>query len=316
MADTLFLSQSVGAHQPNTDDDVKVVQTMLNRHSYVTHVTLSVDGHYGPQTQRAIDRFQKLVMAMTMPDGVIPIWGLLLERLTKPDVQTQTKKKASEHKGKSHSTHIKSNPLADIPDAELETAAKALSSPNSPCEVAAIKAVASVETKGAGFDKEGRPQILFERHIFHKLTKGKWDDTHPDISDKTSGGYSAGGSQYQRLDQAEHLDETSAYESASWGAFQIMGVNHKQAGFDTVQDFVKSMQTDIHAHLKAFVTFIKNDQTLLKAIQQKQWTTFALHYNGRVGKKGHYHVRDNYDGRLADAYASISKANPAPPKAP
>ncbi|WP_262919099.1 N-acetylmuramidase family protein [Niabella hibiscisoli] len=34
------------------------------------------------------------------------------------------------------------------------------------CEVAAIKAVAEVESKGDGFLPTGEPKILFERHIF------------------------------------------------------------------------------------------------------------------------------------------------------
>lgn len=33
----------------------------------------------------------------------------------------------------------------------------------------------------------GGPKILFERHYFHRLTQGKWDDSLPDISHKTQG---------------------------------------------------------------------------------------------------------------------------------
>ena len=41
------------------------------------------------------------------------------------------------------------------------------------CEVAAIKAVAYTETAGAGFDSQDQPTILFERHIFSRLTGGR-----------------------------------------------------------------------------------------------------------------------------------------------
>ena len=34
------------------------------------------------------------------------------------------------------------------------------------CSVAAIKAVAKVESKGSGFLPSGEPRILFERHVF------------------------------------------------------------------------------------------------------------------------------------------------------
>jgi hypothetical protein len=39
-----------------------------------------------------------------------------------------------------------------------------------------IWAVLFVETSGCGFLPDRRPQILFERHIFHRLTKGRFDD--------------------------------------------------------------------------------------------------------------------------------------------
>jgi hypothetical protein len=53
-----------------------------------------------------------------------------------------------------------------------------------------IWAVLSVETSGCGYLADRRPQILFERHIFHRLTKGKFDDS--DVSDPTTGGYGPG----------------------------------------------------------------------------------------------------------------------------
>ena len=42
--------------------------------------------------------------------------------------------------------------------------------------------VLAVETKGFGFLVDRRPQILFERHIFHKLTQGRHDAGNGDGS--------------------------------------------------------------------------------------------------------------------------------------
>src|ERR1700730_591474 len=39
-----------------------------------------------------------------------------------------------------------------------------------------IWTVVAVETSGCGFLADGRPQILYERHIFHRLTQGRYDD--------------------------------------------------------------------------------------------------------------------------------------------
>src|ERR1700704_2753875 len=93
-----------------------------------------------------------------------------------------------------------------------------------------IWAVLAVETKGCGYLPDRRPQILYERHIFHRLTQGRFDDG--DVSDLTPGGYgSRGAQQYDRLAKAIERDRRAALQSASWGIGQIMGENYELAGF-------------------------------------------------------------------------------------
>src|SRR6201995_1072535 len=93
----------------------------------------------------------------------------------------------------------------------------------------ALWSVLSVETSGCGFLADRRPQILFERHYFHQLTGGRFDDG--DISDPPAGGYCPSGApQCDRLAGAIALDRTAALKSASWGLGQIMGDNFKMAG--------------------------------------------------------------------------------------
>ena len=61
-----------------------------------------------------------------------------------------------------------------------------------------IWTVLAVETSGCGYLPDRRPQILYERHVFHRLTGGRYDDG--DISDSSRGGYGARGAhQYDRL---------------------------------------------------------------------------------------------------------------------
>src|SRR5215472_1200208 len=63
---------------------------------------------------------------------------------------------------------------------------------------AEIWTLLAVETSGCGFQPDRRPEILFERHIFHRLTNGKFDDG--EISDPSPGGYGQRGApQYDRL---------------------------------------------------------------------------------------------------------------------
>ncbi len=66
------------------------------------------------------------------------------------------------------------------------------------CDVAAVKAVIDVESRG-GFLADTRPKILFERHIFSKRTGAKFDQSHPDISSSKPGGYMGGAAEYDRL---------------------------------------------------------------------------------------------------------------------
>ncbi|MCC6559800.1 MAG: DUF3380 domain-containing protein, partial [Xanthomonadales bacterium] len=41
--------------------------------------------------------------------------------------------------------------------------------------VPTLKAVAEVESAGSGFLSDGRPKILFEGHVFSRLTKRAYD---------------------------------------------------------------------------------------------------------------------------------------------
>ncbi|HEY1494014.1 MAG TPA: N-acetylmuramidase domain-containing protein, partial [Candidatus Solibacter sp.] len=57
---------------------------------------------------------------------------------------------------------------------------------------AEIWTVLEVETKGFGYLSDRRPAILFERHFFHRLTDGKFDEQAPAISCSLPGGYLGG----------------------------------------------------------------------------------------------------------------------------
>ena len=85
-------------------------------------------------------------------------------------------------------------------------------------DVAAIWSVLTVETSGFGFLADRRPKILFERHVFHKRTGGRYAGSIPDLSAASAGGYGAPGPfQYARLSRALCMDRLAASESASWG---------------------------------------------------------------------------------------------------
>lgn len=179
-----------------------------------------------------------------------------------------------------------------LSESDLVAAAEELGVP-----VAVIKAVCEVEAPRGGFQANGEPVILFERHLFSRYTHGKWDASQPDISNPKPGGYGASISQHTRLARAAKLDRQAALKAASWGKFQILGVNHKQAGHKTLQSFINAMYESEAAQLDAFVAFIKADKRLLDALRERDWAAFARVYNGP-----NYAI-NRYDEKLAAAYA-------------
>jgi Protein of unknown function (DUF3380). len=182
-----------------------------------------------------------------------------------------------------------------IQEREYAAAAEALD-----CEVAAVKAVAQVEGAGSGFLPNGIPKILFEAHVFSRLTGGMYDRSHPNISSPRWNRklYKGGAAEHTRLKEATDLNREAALQSCSWGAFQIMGENWRACGFYSLQDFINSMYAGEAGQLKAFIGFIKT-QSLGQYLKRKDWAKFAERYNGPGYKL------NKYDTRLEAAYRSF-----------
>lgn len=193
-------------------------------------------------------------------------------------------------------------PAEALKSADYERVAQKLS-----CETAAIRAVAEVESGGrTGFLPDKRPKILFESRWFHKLTKGRFDRQHPDISTAVwVRNYKGGAAEYDRLRAAIALDRGAALKSASWGMFQILGVNHKVAGFPDVESFVDAQCQSEGAHLDAFASFVLSNK-LDDELRDRRWADFARGYNGPG------YAENRYDTKLADAYAKYASGHVTP----
>lgn len=170
------------------------------------------------------------------------------------------------------------------------------------CDIPAIKTVAEVESRGDGFYDDGFPTILFERHVFSKKTGGRFDRSHPEISNREPGGYGKpGANQRRKFNLAFSLDPTAAMMACSWGKFQIMGFNYAVCGFASVGEFVDAMKESEGRHLDAFVAFvIKNN--LAGPLRRHEWARFAAGYNGAGYRK------NNYDGKMKVAFAKFNAA--------
>ncbi|HVY84016.1 MAG TPA: N-acetylmuramidase family protein [Caulobacterales bacterium] len=170
------------------------------------------------------------------------------------------------------------------------------------CEWEAVAAVAKVESGTVGaFGPDGRPIILFEPHIFSRLTNHQYDETNPTISYRTFGTRPYPRTQDERWNQVKEayaLNPEAALKSASYGKFQILGQNHSVCGFATASEFVADMSKSEARQLAAFEAFVRTNN-LVAPLQNKDWAAFARGYNGPAYEQTHY------DTKMADAYNQI-----------
>jgi hypothetical protein len=198
-----------------------------------------------------------------------------------------------------------------IDTSDYLAAADALSVP-----VSRIRAVDVVESAGSGFLPSGRPKILFEGHIFSKLTHGRYSKAYPTVSypEWTTAHYLGGEKEYKRLERAMQLDPIAALKSASWGRFQILGDNYKACGFNTVEEYVAAMFLDEDNHLEAFVAYIKS-AGLADELQRGDFAAFARKYNGPLYKRNHYDTKmANADKRFAATKFNRQALASTPPR--
>lgn len=307
----LRITGSVGNNGQNRTNDVRTVQELLNKnikHLYPL-LPLKPDGACGPITIGLIREFQRRKAGLSKPDGRVDPDGKTFLALIEATSEARTKiqlptydrwllavQQLSLRPPTSDGTSFQDKQTRTLTEVDYEKAAHLLS-----VEVATVKAVAAVESKGSGFLSNGKPKILFEGHWFSKLTKRQYDKSYPSISygSWTKKHYLGGISEYSRYETAFALDKDAAMKSTSWGSFQIMGFNYSKCGYASVSEFVGDMyKSDAH-QLNSFVHFLKSSK-LDVHLKTKSWAAFAEGYNGpRYAENG-------YDTKLKQAYEAYS----------
>jgi hypothetical protein len=170
-----------------------------------------------------------------------------------------------------------------------------------------VHAILDAESAGSGFDKQGRPKMLFEPHIYWRelgpgpkrdkaaaqgLAYPRWKRNYPDDS-------------YPRLAKALDIDEETALRSASWGLPQMMGFNCKLAGYPTAKAMVTDFLDDEDTHLRAMIRFI-TATGLDDELRRHDWKGFARGYNGEG------FAQNGYDKKLAAAFSRWQKIKDTP----
>ena len=249
---------------------VRILQTNLNSHG----AKLNADGHYGDLTEAAVRAYQ--LNAGLVADGIAG--SKTLASLAGGDCQQLLKNQ------------------------DLVNAAQHLDVP-----LASVYAVNEVESNGKGFLDNGKPVILFERHIMYRQLATPRNDgdnvvqlkqhaaelaaLNPAIVNPKPGGYAGGSAEHQRLSHARLIDDNAALESASWGAFQIMGFHWQRLSYASVQAFVAAMSASESQQFDAFVRFIETDPALHKALKARKWAEFAKLYNGPDYQRNLYDIK-------------------------
>lgn len=186
-----------------------------------------------------------------------------------------------------------------LSDADYDQAAKAIGVP-----AKAIRAVRKVEVREDPFDADGRPTILYERHVFTRncSPKGRFNAAHPAISGGPygRGGYGAKSAQYGKLVAACALDPEAALRACSWGAFQVLGENAVGIGYGSTLEMVAALTKSEAAHLDSFLRFLKANRLIDKlracrAGDPASCIPFVKGYNGSGYAQFGYHTK------LADA---------------
>lgn len=172
------------------------------------------------------------------------------------------------------------------------------------CEWEALAAAAEVQSAPSGaFAADGRPTILFERHLFSRHTNSRFDASNPNVSNRTPGGYPPGQAErWAQLAEAFALDAEAALRSTSFGRFQLLGLNFASSGAATARDYAAKLSRSERDQLEAFEGFVRA-RGLGDELQRRDWTGFASRYNGPG------YAVSQYDMKMAQAYARL-KSNP------
>lgn len=158
-----------------------------------------------------------------------------------------------------------------------------------------VRAVATVESAGGGWNDQGQPKILWERHYFFKRIQ----IAIPWISNPKGGDYTLDANRngvndsWEKLCLAACRNPIAAFESASWGKFQIMGAHAKSLGYENALEFAYSMVADERAHYQALAAFVRVNGLIpaMRALSTNPETCrlFASRYNGSGYAKNDYH---------------------------
>jgi hypothetical protein len=185
-----------------------------------------------------------------------------------------------------------------------------------------VAAVLQVESGGKAFSPVGAPIMRFENHIFWSEwgssnrerynqhfafdREGKAWTGHVWRRDPAQQWQMFHGQQTSELEVlnfARTLDDTAALRSASYGAGQVMGFNHRTLGYETPQAMYEAFSGGVRAQFDGMFSYFENTSALA-ALRTGDYTGFARSYNGNG-------QAEYYGGLIRDAAAAYRRVRPS-----
>jgi hypothetical protein len=175
---------------------------------------------------------------------------------------------------------------------------------------AVLHALSDVESRGFGFDDDGRLIILVEPHVFSKETQHAFDASHPHLSypkwirPKQGAPAPRGMEKHPYFNspderwgmfalQAE-LDLEAACCAISAGRFQQLGRGWRDLGFGSAEELIRLLWESELQQLAILIRYLLR-HNLSRAVKDLDWRALARGYNG----SGQVDV---YAPRMAERY--------------
>jgi hypothetical protein len=181
---------------------------------------------------------------------------------------------------------------------ETATQAMARVAPEYGLDPAVGLAVLRVEAGGVAWGKDGWMIIRLEAHVLSwYLTRdlfarhfaygigglAHWQgDGHRfrlGLADPWLPYHGVQASEWQALQVARSLSDESALKAISMGAGQVMGFNHRAAGYPTARAMFNELSVSAAAQVRAMLDYCKG-RSLIGALQRGDFLAFARGYNG------------------------------------
>ena len=158
-----------------------------------------------------------------------------------------------------------------------------------------LRAVIEVEARQKGSHSSGALVHRIELHKVYKYSSGAARNrllaeglAHKDYKVALRWGSA---NSYPKLEQIAEIGGTElACLSCSWGMGQIMGFNHRVAGFDTAEAMVRNFAESERNQVAGMIEFI-DDAGLKGHLLAERWANFAAGYNGASYRDNNYDVK-------------------------